>query len=295
MIWIGGLAVIRGDGSVRMHDMKMSRRTLVAAGLGLGAAMGFRQALAQDVAPFIGGTEGAAMADHATFDDLLSVRAKTGGDGVVRVDYAAWKTSGKDRAALKAYLGALTAMDPLTLTRAEQFAFWANLYNALTIEVVLDAYPVASIRDIDAGLFSSGPWKRTVATVNGAALSLDSIEHDILRSGWKDARVHYAVNCASFSCPNLPLKAWRGATLDADLDAAAAAYVNHPRGVRFEGEALVVSSTYSWYQRDFGRNDAEVIAHLVKYAADPMKQKLLAVSAIGRDVYDWSINANTNG
>lgn len=278
-----------------MTDLTISRRALVATGLGLGAAIGFGPVLAQDVSPFLDGREGGGVADHGSFDDLLAQRAKPGGDGVVRVDYAGWKASPADRAALKGYLAALSAADPMALTRAEQFAFWANLYNALTIDIVLDAYPVASIKDIDAGLFSSGPWKRVVATVNGAALTLDTIEHDILRPGWQDARVHYAVNCASFSCPNLPLKAWRGTTLEADLDAAAAAYVNHPRGVTFERDALIVSSIYSWYRRDFGDGEAGEIAHLARYAAPALKQRLAAVSGIDRDVYDWSINATSNG
>jgi hypothetical protein len=290
-----GYIPIRGKGRDWMTIWTISRRALVQAGLGAGLCAGLGVAAAQDVSPFLSGREGSGVVDHQAFDELIARRVSLGGDGVVRVDYAGWNASAQDRAALKAYVQALQAVDPAALTRAEQFAFWANLYNALTIDVVLEAWPVASIREIDAGLFSSGPWKRKVATVNGAALTLDNIEHDILRPGWKDARVHYAVNCASFSCPNLPLKAWRGATLEQDLNDAAAAYVNHPRGATFDGEDLVVSSIYSWYQSDFGGGEAGVITHLSIYAAAPLKEKLLKVSAIDRDVYDWSINAIQNG
>ncbi|MDP9102781.1 MAG: DUF547 domain-containing protein, partial [Pseudomonadota bacterium] len=203
------------------------------------------------------------------------------------MDYAAWARTGADRAALRGYIDALSALDPLRLTRDEQFAFWANLYNALTLEVVLQAYPVASIRQIRPTLLSIGPWKKTVARVAGRDLSLDAIEHDILRKGWRDPRIHYAVNCASTSCPNLPLSAWRGAGLSDALDAAARAYVNHPRGVRFDGDALTVSSIYKWYEADFGGSDTGVIAHLARYAAEPLRQQLLAARRIAHDRYDW--------
>ena len=127
--------------------------------------------------------------------------------------------------------------------------------------------------------------------VRGIDLSLDAIEQDILRKGWRDPRVHYAVNCASISCPNLPLRAWRGAGLSVALDAAARAYVNHPRGERFEGTALVVSSIYSWYAADFGGSDAAIIRHLAAFASEPLRKRLEATARIARDTYDWSLNA----
>jgi hypothetical protein len=129
--------------------------------------------------------------------------------------------------------------------------------------------------------------------VAGVDLSLNNIEHDILRKGWRDPRVHYAVNCASFSCPNLPQTALRGVGLGEVLDAAARAYVNHSRGVRFEGQKLIVSSIYRWYGGDFGGNDGKVIAHLAQYAAPALRTRLQAVDRIARGAYDWSINATS--
>ncbi|MFN9833799.1 MAG: DUF547 domain-containing protein [Phenylobacterium sp.] len=108
---------------------------------------------------------------------------------------------------------------------------------------------------------------------------------------WRDPRVHYAVNCASFSCPDLPRRAWRGAGLQAALDEAARIYVNHPRAVRFEGDALVVSSIYRWYAEDFGSSDAAVIAHLARFARPPLAARLKASRRIARTTYDWSLNA----
>ena len=198
-----------------------------------------------------------------------------------------------DRDALKRYIDALTKRDPLSLTRQEQFAFWANLYNALTIQVVVDAFPVTSIRNIRTSGLLPGPWSKAITQVAGVNLSLNNIEHHIMRKGWRDPRVHYAVNCASYSCPNLPLRALRGAGLDGSLNTAARAYVNHARGVRFEGEKLIVSSIYLWYAGDFGGSDAKVIAHLSHYASANLQEKLQAVSRIARGGYDWSLNATS--
>ena len=251
-------------------------------------------ALAQSVAGFAANRAGSGTADHAAFDALVARRARNARDGVVRVDYAGWRASPADRAALAAYIAALSRLDPLSLTRSEQFAYWANLYNAVTIDVVIDHWPVRSIRDIRSGL-RPGPWRRKLVTVGGVDLSLDDIEHEILRKGWSEPRVHYAVNCASIGCPNLPLRAFRGATLGPALDAAARAYVNSSRGARFDGDVLVVSSIYKWYAADFGGTNARVIAHLARYAEGPLKMRLQGANRIGRDTYDWSINATSRG
>ncbi|MBX9614938.1 MAG: DUF547 domain-containing protein [Brevundimonas sp.] len=264
-----------------------SRRTVVLAAV---AGLVAGPAVARQVRGFTVDRSGTGTADHAAFDSLLALRARNSRDGVVRVDYAGWASSGADRRALAAYIAGLSRLDPLRLTRPEQFAFWANLYNAVTLELVLEAWPVRSIRALRSGL-SPGPWRRTLASVSGVDLSLDDIEHGILRTGWAEPRVHYAVNCASIGCPNLPLRALRGATLGPVLDAAARAYVNHPRGVRIEDDRLVVSSIYKWYAADFGGSDARVIAHLARFADEPLKARLEGATRIHRDVYDWSINA----
>lgn len=271
----------------------LDRRGLIAASVSLTAGFGAGSAAAQSVSRFANQQAGRALADHTAFDALLARRARNSRDGVVRVDYAGWRASTADRAALGRYIDALSALDPLTLTLPEQFAYWANLYNALTISVVVDDWPVRSIRDIRSSLLVAGPWKKTVARVGRVDLSLDDIEHEILRKGWSDPRVHYAVNCASFSCPNLPLRAWRGAGLGLALDAAARAYVNHARGVVFNGSSLTVSSIYKWYAADFGGTDARVIAHLSQYAAAPLAARLRQTDRIDGDDYNWAINATT--
>ncbi len=236
--------------------------------------------------------------DHAVWGKQLKAYVVPGADGLNRVDYKAWKA--KDHGVLKGYVKALEATDPAKLDRAEQFAFWANLYNAKTIDVILDHYPVKSIREItiNEGIFGfikksagvGGPWKSPLLTVSGQKLSLDNIEHDILRPVFKDPRVHYAVNCASIGCPNLPNQAFTGATLEAMLDAGARAYVNHPRGIAVNGGKVVASSIYDWFQADFGGNVTGVLAHARKYANADLAKKLDGVTTIANYDYDWALN-----
>ncbi len=130
-------------------------------------------------------------------------------------------------------------------------AYWLNLYNALTMDVILDHYPVTSIRriDISAGLFADGPCGGPLATVEGVGQSLGDIEHYVLRNIWRDPRIYYGLNCASLGCPNLGLEPYQGAGIDAMLDAAARDYVNNPRGARItEQGRLVISRIYDWFE-----------------------------------------------
>jgi hypothetical protein len=236
-----------------------------------------------------------ATIDHSDWDGLLARYVMAGSDGLNRFDYKG--VSPEDRNALKAYIGRLAAVPVSTYARPEQRAYWINLYNALTVDVVLDHYPVDSIRDIDIspGLFSDGPWGKTLVTVEGTALTLNDIEHRILRPIWRDPRIHYAVNCASVGCPNLAAKAYTSANMEAMLDMAARAYVNSPRGARVGKDGLTVSSIYVWFQDDFGGDDASVIAHLRHYADVPLKKALAGRTAIDAHAYDWSLNAVRDG
>src|SRR5258708_8232131 len=137
--------------------------------------------------------------------------------------------------------------------------------------MVMVHYPVRSILDIDIspGLFARGPWDNSLIQVEGEALTLNYIEQRILRPIWNDPRIHYAVNCASVSCPNLQNRAFTGATVERMLDSAARAYINNRRGARIEGGQLIVSSIYDWYQEDFRRPDPGPIPPPKSYPAPP--------------------------
>ena len=231
------------------------------------------------------------VVDHAALTTTLAAIVRTRADGSTRVAYAA--VTPAMRAGLDAYLAAVAAVAVARLARPEQFALWVNLYNALTLRVVLDALargPVRSIRDIDLshGLFSGGPWDAKLIAVDGEPVSLNDIEHRILRPIWRDPRVHYAVNCASVGCPDLQPMAFTGAGLGARLDAAATAYVNHPRGVTPTADGLVLSSIYNWFAEDFEPDG--VIAHLRRFARPALTQALTGSAAIDSYRYDWSLN-----
>jgi hypothetical protein len=247
------------------------------------------------------GSPGALVAQPAgdpdgAYEALLQRYVMAGTDGVNRVDYARWRASAADRKALDDYVRSLEGRKPSAMSREEAFAFWGNLYNAVTVKLILDRNPKVSIRDIKEGSWFdfkayTGPWRHPRVTVEGRTLSLDNIEHDIMRPTFKDPRVHYVVNCASYGCPNLMPRAWRAATLEADLDAGARAYVNHPRGVTvLPNGSLRVSSIYKWFIADFGGDNAGVIAHLRKYAAPELAQRLANAATIAEDVYDWALN-----
>jgi hypothetical protein len=228
--------------------------------------------------------------DHTAWTAFLERNVdETNADGVARVRYGA--VSKADRESLKAYIAALSSADPTTLGRDEAFAYWANLYNALTVDLILSHYPVKSIRNIKPTPIAIGPWKMPATSVNGVSLSLDDIEHKILRAAFKDARVHYALNCASIGCPNLRSEAFESATLDAALNAAARDYVNHPRGARFDAKGnLSVSTIYKWFAEDFGGDAAGVIAHLSLYAEPALAGRLKETRRIADYEYDWSLN-----
>lgn len=227
--------------------------------------------------------------DHQAWQTILDrYLASDHPSGVNRFDYAS--VSDADKALLNNYLDQLQALDPRQFARDVQMAYWINLYNALTIQVVLDAYPVESITGISEDFVSFGPWDDVAAEVAGQALTLNDIEHRILRPIWQDNRIHYAVNCASIGCPNLSGTAFTAANLEQQLEAAAHAYVNHERGVQFDDGDLLVSSIYHWYKVDFGNTDESLIEHLKIYANNDLKQQLEQYDGPIDHAYDWNLN-----
>lgn len=224
-------------------------------------------------------------AEHAAWTALLKKYVKAGSDGITRVDYAGLAASQADRAALDVYIASFADRDLSAKTDAN-FAAWANLYNAVTVRHIVERYPVKSIKDG----YLTGPWKDVKVPAGGRDVSLDAIEHKILRKTWGTPEVHYAINCASYSCPNLPAKAWEAASLQKDLDAAARAYINQTRGVTVTSKGLKVSEIYNWFEVDFGGSKDSVIQHLLKYAEPDLAAKIRANPKIVGYQYDWSLN-----
>ena len=227
--------------------------------------------------------------DHTAFDRLLAAYVRPDAAGYNRVDYRGLKNEAHD--ALKTYVVELESARPTALSRSQAHAYWINLYNAKTLDVVLDDYPVRSIKDIrlgGGGLFGSGPWSRKLMAVEGQDLSLDDVEHRIVRALFDDPMSHYGLNCASYSCPNLAVRAFTGANVEELLNENARAYVNHPRGVAVRSGRITASKIYAWYAADFGGRP-QLKTHWRVFAA-PDHRAAIDAASLGRFVYDWSLN-----
>jgi hypothetical protein len=227
--------------------------------------------------------------DHADWGRFLDRYLVTDHpSGINRVPYGSVSTA--DRRALQTYLEELQATPVSDLNRDEQLAFWINLYNAATVELILANYPVDSIRDIGGGLMRKGPWDDPVLTVEGAELTLNDVEHRIIRPIWQDERIHYVVNCASIGCPNLYPEPITADNWDRVFEESAEDYTNHERGVHFSRNRLVLSSIYDWYVADFGDSLEGVIAHLAEYVDSQTAARLRNHDGRVSYEYDWTLN-----
>lgn len=225
--------------------------------------------------------------NHDSWNRLLGRYVVESADGINRFAYQSAKN--EDGQLLSQYISRLADTQISRYNRDQQRAFWINLYNALTIQVVLDNYPLDSIRDISSGFFSSGPWSLELIKIEGEALTLDDIEHRILRPIWQDSRIHYAVNCASLGCPNLQQQAFTADNTEALLNQAATEFINHPRAVAINNNELKVSSIYDWFEEDFG-DESGVIAHIKQFADDQLANRLKDINEIDDYHYDWRLN-----
>ena len=170
-----------------------------------------------------------AVIDHSAWQYILDTYLKTGDpSGINRFDYGALKADADDRKKLAGYLKSLAVIDPRSYSRDEQMAYWINLYNALTVFVIVPRYPVDSIKEIKSGIVDFGPWNLELFPLQGQKLTLNQIEHRILRPIWKDPRIHYAANCASLGCPNLCPVAFRSDNLEQLLEQAATGLYQPP-------------------------------------------------------------------
>ncbi|WP_163339660.1 DUF547 domain-containing protein [Desulfopila sp. IMCC35008] len=222
---------------------------------------------------------------HDNWDSLLQVHVKNG-----LVDYNGFKRQEK---LLDEYLHQLAEVPTEQLSGNEKLAFYINAYNAYTIKLILQNFrkgsPPRSIKDI--GGFFSSPWSIRFAVVGGDTLTLDNIEHDIIRKEFDEPRVHFAVNCASLSCPPLLNRAYRGELLDDQLQENTRRFLNDPHFTRLEGTTLFVSKIFKWFGEDF-KDDipgfvrthaGEELQHGLQAGGDRLIIKYLD--------YDWSLNS----
>lgn len=202
------------------------------------------------------------------------------------VDYAGFK---RDVARLDAYLKILERVHPGRLSRRERMAFYINVYNAWTIRLILTKYPdLKSIKDL--GSWFRSPWRKKIVRLAGGVYHLDHIEHDILRPRFKDPRVHFALNCASQSCPILTSRPYEAATLDRTLDENTRRFLADPQRNYLQGDTLYASRIFRWFRGDF---KGGVVKFFIRYGPADLARKL---EKLGDRVrvrylsYDWSLN-----
>ncbi|MGI9278406.1 MAG: DUF547 domain-containing protein [Endozoicomonas sp.] len=197
--------------------------------------------------------------------------------------------SRENYARLQTYLKGMSGIDPRELRKKEQLAYWINLYNALTVELILKNYPVKSITRLGKGWFRTGPWKDKVINIQGQPVSLHDIEHRIIRPLWNTPRIHYAINCASIGCPDLAPKTYKSSEIEAQLDEAGTRFINQNKGVNFVGGRLVLSKIFYWYGSDFGGKDG-VMKELLRFSDPKMRKRIEDYQGGISYHYNWKLN-----
>ncbi|MBP1841296.1 DUF547 domain-containing protein [Formosa algae] len=210
--------------------------------------------------------------NHDVWDDLLQKHVSEHG----HVNYEGFKT---DEDKLQDYLNVLKTHAPSeSWTKNEKLAYWINAYNAFTVKLILDNYPVKSIKDI------KNPWDQEFIIIANKTYSLGDIEHKILRK-MNEPRIHFAINCASYSCPNLLNVAYKADTLDNQLDVAARHFVNDTSKNTISKDAVEISKIFDWFSGDF-KSYGSIIDFLNSYSTI----KINANAKVKYKDYNWSLN-----
>jgi hypothetical protein len=234
-----------------------------------------------------------AEEQHALFSSVLNKYVQNG-----KVNY---KELCKDPDLAK-YISFLESSNPEDFTNEkDRLAFWINAYNAYTLKIICDHYPVKSINDLHSGgtalshAFKTTIWDKEIVVINHKATSLNNIEHKIIRPLFKDFRIHFALVCAAKSCPALRSEAYEGSKLDQQLDDQAKLFLSDNSKNRFEVATLKasISKIFDWYQKDFGKDKSEVLVAISKYLPDQIQKSIrsgLDKWNVDYTNYDWSLN-----
>ena len=218
---------------------------------------------------------------HGEWDALVKKHVSKNG----MVDYQGFL---KDKKQLQVYLDKLSANRPTSKwSKNEKMAFWINAYNAFTVKLILDHYPIKSIKDIKRGIpFVNSVWDITFIPMGKEKIDLNYIEHSILRKEFKDPRIHAAINCASFSCPLLRNEAYYASRLDEQLNDAMRRFVNDSQRNQLDKSNIKISKIFSWFAGDFKLNGSSVVDYLNKYA----KKRVQPNAKIDFLEYQWELN-----
>lgn len=223
--------------------------------------------------------------NHERWDQLVKKHVKD--DGFV--DYKGFI---RDSMELNRYLDQLSAVHPddKSWSRNEQMAYWINAYNAFTIRLIVRNYPVESIKDIKKGIaFVNSVWDIKFIKIQGYTYDLNNIEHNILRPVFKDARVHAAINCASYSCPRLRQEAYTPEKLDSQLEDAMKKFLADPLRNKITAEKAEISEIFKWFKGDFDRDAGSLVAYINKFSA----QKITDQTELKYLNYNWTLNEAT--
>ena len=210
--------------------------------------------------------------DHSGFHALLQKNVSPDGN----VNYTVFK---QDRTVLRMYLNALSRKTPTdSWSKQEKLAYWINAYNAMTIDLIIRNQPINSIKDI------KNPWKQSLWKLGEAMYNLDEIEHQILRK-MDDPRIHFAINCASFSCPILSNEAFTSNSVDTQLDTLTKRFVNDTKRNTITPKAITISKIFKWFSKDFKKNQT-LIEFINAYAVITIDQN----ATINYMDYNWELN-----
>lgn len=229
------------------------------------------------------GMTGTTPPSHQPWNELLQKHVSA--EGIV--DYKGFI---QDKARLEAYLKTISsnAPDRNSWSENEQLAYWINAYNAFTVKLIVDNYPVESIRDLGPALkipLIKDVWHYKFFSIGGQESSLDEIEHGILRKEFEEPRIHFAINCASVSCPPLLNEAFVPGKLESQLDKVAKSFINDSSRNKIAKDRIEISSIFSWFKGDFTKNGS-LIDFLNRYS-DTIISSNAKVSHLD---YNWNLN-----
>lgn len=216
---------------------------------------------------------------HSQWNDLLKTYVSNGG-----INYSALKK--KSSTDLDAYIEKMSATDPSQMSKDEQLAYYLNVYNANVVKGIVDVMPTRSVRR------HKNFFKKSRLILGGGPLakkkiSLDDLEHKVIRPTFKDARVHFALVCAARGCPSLPNHAFTSKKLDHCLDHLAASFLNSDKGVCIKGKSVWLSSILDWYKEDFGGSKEDVLSFVGKY-----RKSLPPSPKVRYLTYNWALNSH---
>lgn len=207
-----------------------------------------------------------------------------------RVDYPALKKNSKDLDAWLKSASTVTEAEFNRWSQPQQVAFLMNLYNAATLRLILDHYPLKSIKDI--GNVFKGPWKQEVVPLFGKTVTLDYLEHGVLRKKYAEPRVHFAIVCAAKGCPPLRNEAYVPDKLNEQLDDQGRIFLGMKEKNRFEGGTLYLSPIFKWFSEDFEKKSGTVVKFVTPFLPAEAQKQIQASKSVDTRYtdYDWSLN-----